>query len=79
MASAMIYGEKPAFAELLENMRRLELLFRKTQMRYIEILRRVRKTITKKTTNPRPLKGSEENMPQVEFVFERAEEDDMPS
>ena len=65
MASAMIYGEKPAFAELLENMRRLELLFRKT--------------ITKKTTNPRPLKGSEENMPQVEFVFERAEEDDMPS
>lgn len=48
-------------------------------MRYIEILRRVRKTITKKTANPRPLKGSEENMPQVEFIFERAEEDDMPS
>ena len=30
MASAMIYGEKPAFAELLENMGRLELLFRRT-------------------------------------------------
>jgi hypothetical protein len=29
MSSAMIYGEKPAFAELLESMNRLELLFKK--------------------------------------------------
>ena len=28
MSSAMIYGEKPAFAELLESMNRLELLFK---------------------------------------------------
>jgi hypothetical protein len=29
MSSAMIYGEKPAFAELLESMNWLELLFKK--------------------------------------------------
>ena len=29
MSSAMIYGEKPAFAELLESMNKLELLFKK--------------------------------------------------
>lgn len=29
MSSAMIYGEKPVFAELLESMNRLELLFKK--------------------------------------------------
>lgn len=48
-------------------------------MRYIEILGRVWKTITKETVNPRPFKGIEENMPQVEFVFERAAKGDMPS
>ena len=31
MSSAMIYGEKPSFAELLYSMNRLELLFKKTQ------------------------------------------------
>ena len=29
MSSAMIYGEKPSFVELLESMNRLELLFKK--------------------------------------------------
>ena len=30
MLSAMIYGEKPAFAELLDSMNKLQQLFRKT-------------------------------------------------
>ena len=42
-------------------------------------MRKIRKAVKQKTVKLKPLKGIEDNAPQVQLAYERAAEGDIPS